>query len=420
MLTHENIVVSAQNGNKFDGFDGRRHPARLSADGLGRRSHLLLRPGLCRGHVRVLPREPGDGGRGPARDRPHLFLRAAARVREPADPDHGAHGGRGLAEEAACSIISWAWPGAAARQSSTASRSAPRTGCSIGWATCSSMRRSGTAWASRASRVAYTAGEAIGPELFQLLPLARHQPEAALRPDRGQRLHHAAARRRGLSRHRRQAGPERRYQDRRHRRGAVQEPRRVPQVLQERRGDRAPPRRPTAGCTPAMPASSTSAGTSRSSIAPRTWAASTTARCSRRNTSRTASSSIPRCGRRSPSARAATTSPCCINIDLDLGRQLGRAQQRVLRQLPGARRPRPGLRHDRQAGRRAEQGAGRRAADGGLADPPLPHPAQGARRRRRRADPHAESAPHLHRRSLRPAHRGALRRLQGCATSPPR
>ena len=30
-------------------------------------------------------------------------------------------------------------------------------------------------------RVAYTAGEAIGPDLFTLLPLDRHQPEAALR-----------------------------------------------------------------------------------------------------------------------------------------------------------------------------------------------------------------------------------------------
>ena len=47
------------------------------------------------------------------------------------------------------------------------------------------------------------------------------------------------------------------------------------------------------------------------------------------------------------------------------------------------------------------QRARRRAADGGLADPPLPDPAQGARCRRRRADAHAEGAPLLHRRSLR-------------------
>ena len=39
-------------------------------------------------------------------------------------------------------------------------------------------------------RVGYTAGEAIGPEIFQLLPLARHQSEAALRPDRSLGLHH--------------------------------------------------------------------------------------------------------------------------------------------------------------------------------------------------------------------------------------
>ncbi len=43
MLTFDNIIVSAQNGNKFDGFAARRPAARLPADGLGRRSHLLLR-----------------------------------------------------------------------------------------------------------------------------------------------------------------------------------------------------------------------------------------------------------------------------------------------------------------------------------------------------------------------------------------
>ena len=42
---------------------------------------------------------------------------------------------------------------------------------------------------------------------------------------------------------------------------------------------------------------------------------------------------------------------------------------------------------------------GRRCA-GRLADPPLPDPAQGARRRRRRADPHAQGAPRLHRREV--------------------
>ena len=140
-----------------------------------------------------------------------------------------------------------------------------------------------------------------------LLPLARHQPEAALRTDGGQRLHHAAARRRGLSRHRRQAGPGRRDQDRRQRRGAVQEPRRVPQVLQERRGDQ---RHQDAGrlgahgrCRLLRPARAPEDHRSRQGRR----AASTAARCSRPSISRTASSSIPRCARRWPSARAATT-----------------------------------------------------------------------------------------------------------------
>ena len=39
-------------------------------------------------------------------------------------------------------------------------------------------------------RVGYTAGEAIGPEIFEFLPLAWDQPEAALRPNRSDRFHH--------------------------------------------------------------------------------------------------------------------------------------------------------------------------------------------------------------------------------------
>ena len=45
-------------------------------------------------------------------------------------------------------------------------------------------------------------------------------------------------------------------------------------------------------------------------------------------------------------------------------------------------------------------------------DQPLPDPAQGARRRRRRADPHAQGPPRLHRRALRRARRRALRRQE--------
>ena len=60
------------------------------------------------------------------------------------------------------------------------------------------------------------------------------------------------------------------------------------------------------------------------------------------------------------------------------------------------------LRHAREACRRGEPLAARRAGDGGRADQALPDPAQGARRRRRRADPHHEGAPRLDRGALRP------------------
>ena len=55
--------------------------------------------------------------------------------------------------------------------------------------------------------------------------------------------------------------------------------------------------------------------------------------------------------------------------------------------------------------------ARRRQGDGRRTDQALPDPAQGTRRRRRRADAHAEGAPRLYRRALRAADQGAVRRL---------
>ena len=78
---------------------------RLSAARLGRRSPLLLRAALCRGLLRQLPGGGRDRGGGPARDRHDLCVRAAARLREPADADHGAHGGCRARSSARCSTI---------------------------------------------------------------------------------------------------------------------------------------------------------------------------------------------------------------------------------------------------------------------------------------------------------------------------
>ena len=205
MLTHENIIVSAQNGNKFDGFT----PddillAYLPMAWVG--DHIFsYGQAYARGHVRVLPREPRDRGRGPARDRPDLFLRAAARVREPAHPDHGAHGGRGLAQEAHVPLFPRR--GAALRRGNPERQAGRRLDRLLYWLgdlLVYAPLRNRMGFSRTARRLHRRRGHR--PRAVQLLPLARHQPEAALRPDRGQRLHHPAARWRGLSRHRRQAG----------------------------------------------------------------------------------------------------------------------------------------------------------------------------------------------------------------------
>lgn len=59
------------------------------------------------------------------------------------------------------------------------------------------------------ARVAYTAGEAIGPTCSLSPPLHRHQPQAALRLDRNRRVRVPAARVPGTRRHRWRAHPRR-------------------------------------------------------------------------------------------------------------------------------------------------------------------------------------------------------------------
>ena len=260
MLTHDNIVVSGAERQHVRQLHARRHAARLSADGLGRRSHLLLRPGLCGRHVRGLPGEPRDHHRGSPRDRAHLFLRAAARVREPAHPDHGAHGGRRPPQEEHVRLLP--------RRGAPLRRADPRR-------QAGRLQGSPALPARRPVRLCAAAephgllqdprrlhgrrGDRAGA--VPLLPLARHQPEAALRqteasvyitlqPD-GEVYSDTVGK----------PGPDVEIKIADSGEVLYQEPRRVPEVLQERRGDRARPRRPTAGCIRAMPASSTSAAT---------------------------------------------------------------------------------------------------------------------------------------------------------------
>ena len=167
-------------------------------------------------------------------------------------------------------------------------------------------------------RVAYTAGEAIGPDLFgfyRSIGINLKQLYGSTETC-GVRLH--PARRPGEARHRRArrcTGVELRFTPRARAADPLARP--VPGVLQEPRRRRARRRTPRAGSTPATPATSTPTATSRSSTGRRTSASSPTARCSRRSTSRTSSSSSPTSRKRWLRRTAATRSCAFINIDLE-------------------------------------------------------------------------------------------------------
>ena len=211
------------------------------------------------------------------------------------------------------------------------------------------------------TRVAYTAGEAIGPELFRFyrslgvnLKQLYGQTEASvyitLQPD-GEVYSDTVGK----------PGAGRRDQDRRQRRGAVQEPRRVPQVLQERGGHDGDQDAGRLGAHRRRrllrPARSPQDHRSRQGCRPP-------------QQRRAVCPEIPgephqvlsrgaRGGGLRPGARLRDDAH---QHRPDLGRQLGRAQQRVLRQLPGAGRAPAGLRHHRQVRGRAQPVAGGGAA----------------------------------------------------------
>jgi hypothetical protein len=79
-------------------------------------------------------------------------------------------------------------------------------------------------------------GRGDRPRHLRFLPRARHQPEAALRHDRGQRVHHGAAGRPDPAGHGRGTGARGRGEDRRQWRGRVSRAGQLPGVLQESRG----------------------------------------------------------------------------------------------------------------------------------------------------------------------------------------
>ena len=93
MLSFDNLIVSAVNGNRFDHLGGTRRSLPIfRSPGLAITfSHMRSLHGRL---LRQLSGEPGNGARGPARDRRHLCFCAAARLRKSSYADNGAHGGR--------------------------------------------------------------------------------------------------------------------------------------------------------------------------------------------------------------------------------------------------------------------------------------------------------------------------------------
>ena len=144
---------------------------------------------------------------------PPRTLRDAAHARD--DP----HGGRRRHQAQAVPLLHRR--GAALRRDDPQRQAgaADAAGCSTGSAMSWSTRRSRTArLLARARRLYRGRGDRAGSLPF--LPLARLQPEAALRPDRSLPLRDRAARRRDLLRYGRAGRPRRRDPHLRERRGA--------------------------------------------------------------------------------------------------------------------------------------------------------------------------------------------------------
>ena len=214
---------------------GRGHPC-LPADGLGRRQHLLLRAVLPHRLLRQLPGERGHGDDRPRGDRPDLLLRAAPRLREPADERHDPDGGREPAQAADVPPLHGRCgprrETAPRRRGGALRRPLPLLAREPLRLRPASQHPRLLSGASRLHR-----GRGDRPGHLRLLPVDRDQHQAALRSDGGFRLRHHPARRRGGPGDGGAAPLERRAQAHRRGRGALPQPRGVPRVLQEPGGD---------------------------------------------------------------------------------------------------------------------------------------------------------------------------------------
>ena len=365
---------------------------------------------MVRGLHDQLPRIGRHGDDRPARDRPDVLLRAAARVREPADAGDDPHGGRERDQALAVPALHGGRAALRRRDPRRQAGVARAIGCCTRSATSLVYGPLRNVLGMSRIRVAYTAGAAIGPDLFrfyrsiginlkQLYGSTETCAYVCLQPDGGVKFdtvgmpapgvevkiadngevlvrgpmllkeyykrpdataesidaegyfHTGDA---GVLRRRRAAEDHRPREGRRQARGR----RDVRAQLHREQAQVLPAHQGSGGVRPRPRHASARSSTS-------TWARSATG----------------------PSAAA---SPYSGYTDLAQKPEVYELIRECVEQVNAE------LAHEGDARR--------------LADPSLPDPAQGARSRRRRADAHAQGAPRLRRREVRGADRRAVRR----------
>ena len=252
MLTFDNLIISAANGNLFDNLGCEEEViAYLPLAWVGDHVFSYAQP-FAAGFCVDCPESPETVSEDRREIGADLWLCATARLRKPAYAHDGAHGGCRPPQARDVSTISSRWRAAGAKrilngeQVPLHARLLYRLGDLLVYGPL--KNRLGV---SRV-RLAYTAGEAIGPEIFRFwralgvnLKQLYGQTEASVyitaQPD-GEIYADTVG----------QAEYRRRREDRRQRRSAVQVPWRVRRLLQGSGEDRADQDRGRLGAAPAM------------------------------------------------------------------------------------------------------------------------------------------------------------------------
>ena len=179
MLSHRNLIETARNASEREGLRARRRGARVPADGVGRRPHVLLRAGDRRRLHDQLPGERRDGAARSEGDRADLLLRAAAHLGEHPHQRHDPGRGRRVAQ---APLVHFFLRLAQERRAAAARRpAAAAAGSALLYPLASllvygPLRDNLGMWRIR---VAYTAGEAHRPRDLRVLPRARRSTSSS-------------------------------------------------------------------------------------------------------------------------------------------------------------------------------------------------------------------------------------------------